>query len=162
MDNKKEQTELKATNIISLFHQKKIFFFFFWVKKAGRHFGFLKKAGRHQKGAGRRALQKRPRQNTAVLPSATRTLVLAPAIRWPLLALVIRTPRYYFPQSGHISPSSFKPSLQCYLCNMYGHLFCHFYFFQLTRFPVLSSKSRLDFLVHIIEDETLQWSLSTV
>ena len=64
MDNKKEQTELKATNIISLFHQKKMFFFFFLVKKAGRHFGFLKKAGRHQKGAGRRALQKRPRQNT--------------------------------------------------------------------------------------------------
>ena len=58
MDNKKEQTELKATNIISLFHP------FFFVNKAGRHFGFLKKAGRHQKGAGRRALQKRPRQNT--------------------------------------------------------------------------------------------------
>ena len=33
---------------------------------AGRHFGFLKTAGRHQKGAGRRALQKRPRQNTAL------------------------------------------------------------------------------------------------
>ena len=57
MDNKKEQTELKATNIISLFNPKK--------KNAGRHFGFLKKAGRHQKGAGRRALQKRPWQNTA-------------------------------------------------------------------------------------------------
>ena len=65
MDNKNEQTELKATNIISLFHQKKkkkVFFFF--VKKVGRHFGFLKKAGRHQKGAGRRALQKWPSQNT--------------------------------------------------------------------------------------------------
>ena len=66
MDNKKEQTELKATNIISLFHhkkkKKKI-----KKKKAGRHFGFLKKAGRHQKGAGRRALQKRPRQNTAFI-----------------------------------------------------------------------------------------------
>ena len=34
------------------------------AKKAGRHFSFLKKAGRHQKGTGRRALQKRPRQNT--------------------------------------------------------------------------------------------------
>ena len=68
MDNKKEQTELKATNIISLFHKQKNSFFckkiLFFVKKAGRHFGFLKKAGRHQKGAGRRALQKRPRQNT--------------------------------------------------------------------------------------------------
>ena len=63
MDNKKEQTELKTANIISLFHQKKKKTFFF-VKKAGRHFGFLKKAGHHQKGAGRRALQKRPRQNT--------------------------------------------------------------------------------------------------
>ena len=73
MDNKKEQTELKATNIISLFqkatniislfHPKKKIFF---VKKAGCHFGFLKKAGRHQKGAGRRALQKRPRQNTVI------------------------------------------------------------------------------------------------
>ena len=37
---------------------------FFWVKRAGRHFSFLKRAGRHQKGAGRRALQTRPRQNT--------------------------------------------------------------------------------------------------
>ena len=65
MDNKKEQTELKATNIISLFHPKKQKTNFL-VKKAGRHFGFLKKAGRHEKGAGRRALQKRPRQNTAI------------------------------------------------------------------------------------------------
>ena len=32
------------------------------VKRAGRHFGFLKRAERHQKGAGRRALQKRPRK----------------------------------------------------------------------------------------------------
>ena len=64
MDNKKEQTELKDTNIISLFHTKKKKKKIFLVKKAGRHFGFLKKAGRHQKGAGRRALQKRPRQNT--------------------------------------------------------------------------------------------------
>ena len=30
----------------------------------GCHFSFLKRAGRHQKGAGRRTLQKRPRQNT--------------------------------------------------------------------------------------------------
>ena len=66
MDNKKEQTELKATNIISLFHPKKKKKIFFFGKKAGRHFGFLKKAGRHQKGAGRRALQKRPRQNTDI------------------------------------------------------------------------------------------------
>ena len=34
-------------------------------KRAGRHFGFLKRAGRHQKAAGRPALRKRPRQNTA-------------------------------------------------------------------------------------------------
>ena len=40
--------------------------FFFLVKRAGRHFGFFKRAGRHEKGAGRRALQKKPRQNTAV------------------------------------------------------------------------------------------------
>ena len=40
-------------------------FFFFLVKRAGRHFGFFKRAGRHEKGAGRRALQKKPRQNTA-------------------------------------------------------------------------------------------------
>ena len=66
MDNKKEQTEIKATNIISLFQPKKKKVFFFFVKKAGRHFGFLKKAGRHQKGAGRRALQKQPRQNTGL------------------------------------------------------------------------------------------------
>ena len=37
--------------------------FFFLVKRAGRHFGFFKRAGRHEKGAGRRALQKKPRQN---------------------------------------------------------------------------------------------------
>ena len=36
-----------------------------FVKRAGRHFGFLKRAGRHQKGAGRRALLKRHMQNTA-------------------------------------------------------------------------------------------------
>ena len=40
------------------------FFFFFLVKRAGRHFGFFKRAGRHEKGAGGRALQKKPRQNT--------------------------------------------------------------------------------------------------
>ena len=39
-------------------------FIFFLVKRAGRHFGFFKRAGRHEKGAGRRALQKKPRQNT--------------------------------------------------------------------------------------------------
>ena len=36
----------------------------FLFKRAGRHFGFFKRAGRHEKGAGRRALQKKPRQNT--------------------------------------------------------------------------------------------------
>ena len=36
----------------------------FKKKRAGRHFGFFKRAGRHEKGAGRRALQKKPRQNT--------------------------------------------------------------------------------------------------
>ena len=41
-----------------------IFIFIFLVKRAGRHFGFFKRAGRHEKGAGRRALQKKPRQNT--------------------------------------------------------------------------------------------------
>ena len=57
-----QQTELKATNIVSLFPPKKK-----KKKKASCHFGFLKKAGRHQKGAGGRALQKRPRQNTAIV-----------------------------------------------------------------------------------------------
>ena len=57
MDNKKGKTELKA---MCDRHLKKKFF----VKRAGRHFSFLKMAGRHQKGAGRHALQKRPRQNT--------------------------------------------------------------------------------------------------
>ena len=42
-----------------IFKKKKI------VKRAGRHFGFFKRAGRHENGAGRRALQKKPRQNTA-------------------------------------------------------------------------------------------------
>ena len=40
-----------------------LFSFLFLVKRAGRHFGFFKRAGRHEKGAGRRALQKKPRQN---------------------------------------------------------------------------------------------------
>ena len=66
VDNKKEQTELTATNIISLFHPKKKNFKKKKKKKAGRHFGFLKKTGRHQKGAGRRALQKRPLGRTQV------------------------------------------------------------------------------------------------
>ena len=43
---------------------KKKNFFFVSVKRAGRHFDFFKRAGRHEKGAGRRALQKKPRQNT--------------------------------------------------------------------------------------------------
>ena len=43
---------------------------FFLVKRAGRHFGFFKRAGRHEKGAGRRALQKKPRQNTASMKTA--------------------------------------------------------------------------------------------
>ena len=52
--NKKGKTELKA-----------MFFLFFLFKRAGCHFGFFKRAGRHEKGAGRLALQKKPRQNTA-------------------------------------------------------------------------------------------------
>ena len=51
------------------------FFFFFLVKRAGRHFGFFKRAGRHEKGAGRRALQKKPRQNT-VLPQVLYPITL--------------------------------------------------------------------------------------
>ena len=39
-------------------------FCFVLLKRAGRHFGFFKRAGRHEKGAGCRALQKKPRQNT--------------------------------------------------------------------------------------------------
>ena len=45
---------------------KNFFLFYFLVKRAGRHFGFFKRAGRHEKGAGRRALQKKPRQNTVM------------------------------------------------------------------------------------------------
>ena len=41
-------------------------FFFFLVKRAGRHFVFFKRAGRHETGAGRRALKKKPRQNTVL------------------------------------------------------------------------------------------------
>ena len=41
------------------------------LKRAGRHFGFFKRAGRHEKGAGRRALQKKPRQNTEYSASVT-------------------------------------------------------------------------------------------
>ena len=50
------------------------FFFFFIVKRAGRHFGFLKRAGHHQKGTGCCALQKRPLSRTlAYFTMATRT-----------------------------------------------------------------------------------------
>ena len=38
--------------------------YFFFVIRTVRHFDFFKRAGRHEKGAGRRALQKKPRQNT--------------------------------------------------------------------------------------------------
>ena len=107
MDNKKEQTELKATNIISLFHpKKKKKNFFFWVKKAGRHFGFLKKAGRHQKGAGRRALQKRPRQNTGCCvlngesADVPEDIVVDWSLRYPRSATA--TPRKPFPVSWTI------------------------------------------------------------
>ena len=58
--NKKGKTELKA---MCDWYLKKILLFFL-VKRAGRHLGFFKRAGRHEKGAGRRALQKKPRQNT--------------------------------------------------------------------------------------------------
>ena len=37
-----------------------------WTDPKGRHFSFLKKAGRHQKGAGRCALPKWPRQSTGL------------------------------------------------------------------------------------------------
>ena len=55
MGNKKGKTAKSHVGLI---------FLFFLVKRAGRHFGFFKRAGRHEKGAGRRALQKKPRQNT--------------------------------------------------------------------------------------------------
>ena len=62
--NKKGKTELKdmCDWYPGIFKKKN---FFFLLKRAGRHFGFLKRAGRHEKGTGRRALQKKPRQNTA-------------------------------------------------------------------------------------------------
>ena len=59
-----EEPEASAIILVRSIGLKKNFFFFFLVKKAGRHFGFFKRAGRHEKGAGRRALQKKPRQNT--------------------------------------------------------------------------------------------------
>ena len=54
----------RAKSHVWLIFKQKNFFFFFLVKRAGRHFGFFKRAGRHEKRAGRRALQKKPRQNT--------------------------------------------------------------------------------------------------
>ena len=56
------------------------------VKRAGRHFGFFKRAGRHEKGAGRRALQKKPRQNTA---SGCLPPVRVPSVGAASLATVI-------------------------------------------------------------------------
>ena len=50
VDNKKEQTELKATNIISLFHP--FFFFFFGSKRQGVISAFLKRQGVTKKGQG--------------------------------------------------------------------------------------------------------------
>ena len=44
-----------------------LIFIYFSVRRAGRHFGFFKRAGRHEKGAGHRALQKKPRQNTVLV-----------------------------------------------------------------------------------------------
>ena len=53
VDNKKEQNRAK---------KKKI------SQKGRASFQLFKKGGRHQKGAGRHALQKRPRKNTASTP----------------------------------------------------------------------------------------------
>ena len=53
------------------------------VKRAGRHFGFFKRAGRHEKGAGRRALQKKPRQNTVSSEEGVSGLY----IRWQSVAV---------------------------------------------------------------------------
>ena len=53
-----------ATDIYIFFFN--IYIYIFLDERAGRHFGFFKRAGRHEKGAGRRALQKKPRQNTDV------------------------------------------------------------------------------------------------
>ena len=52
------------SHVLLILKKKKKKIFFSLVKRAGRHFGFFKRAGRHEKGAGRRALQKKPRQNT--------------------------------------------------------------------------------------------------
>ena len=62
----KGQNRAKKPCVTDIKNLKKFFFFFFLVKRAGRHFGFFKRAGRHEKGAGRRALQKKPRQNTVI------------------------------------------------------------------------------------------------
>ena len=56
----KGQNRAKS-RVTDIFKKKKKKFFVFLVKRAGRHFGFFKRAGRHEKGAGRRALQKKPR-----------------------------------------------------------------------------------------------------
>ena len=58
------RTNSHVTDILKNFFFFFFFFFFFLVKRAGRHFGFFKRAGHHEKGAGRHALQKKPRQNT--------------------------------------------------------------------------------------------------
>ena len=54
VDNKKDKTAKTMCD------------WYFFLNRAWRHFSFLKRSGRHQKGAGRRALQKRPRQNTEI------------------------------------------------------------------------------------------------
>ena len=59
----KGQNRAKKPCVTDILKKKKKVFFFL-VKRAGRHFGFFKRAGRHEKGAGRRALQNKPRQNT--------------------------------------------------------------------------------------------------
>ena len=60
-----EKGQNRDKSHVWLIFLKKIVFFL--VIRAGRHFGFFKRAGRHEKGAGRRALQKKPRQNTDYL-----------------------------------------------------------------------------------------------
>ena len=71
------------------------------INKAGRYFSFLKRAGRHQKGAGRRALQKRPRQNTAI---SARTGSEDDTWRWASCRRL---------SQRHLWDSSWEPSCRC-------------------------------------------------
>ena len=88
--------------------KKKIFFL---LKRAGRHFGFFKRTGRHEKGAGRRALQKKPRQNTVNVTYHGQWWSMRRMQRWQMRQWWARGGRYVSHLTHTVHPLSCNHTL---------------------------------------------------